>query len=296
MSGQPKPELPSDGDAACVNHGWWVLRRFLQNRLAVLGAAVLLFLIAGAVMAPVIAPHDPLLIDGTVRLTPPGGNHLLGTDEFGRDLLSRILYGGRISLQVGALSVATAMLIGVPLGLVSGYYGGWLDQAASRLMDVFFAFPSILLAIGLMSMLGASLTNMTLAIAIVFMPTFARITRAAALEVRHTDYVQAAAALGARDVRVMIRHVLPNTLAPITVQATLGLGYAILAEASLSYLGLGTAPPTPAWGMMVYSGRGFMEQAPWVAVFPGLAIMLTVMAFNLCGDGLRDALDPRLKE
>lgn len=260
-----------------------------------LGAVVLLLLALDAILAPQIVPYDPVLMSGRHRLLPPGPTHLFGTDEFGRDVLSRVMYGSRISLPVGFVSVILALLGGVPLGLVSGYYGGWLDMVISRALDVLFAFPAILLAIALMAMMGSNITNVMTAIAIVFLPTFARLTRAAVLEIRHVEFVQAARAIGASDLRIMRQHILPNTIAPIIVQATLSLGYAILAEAALSYLGLGTTPPTPSWGLMINDGKDFMEQAPWLAVFPGLAIMVAVLACSLFGDGLRDALDPRLR-
>ncbi len=273
-----------------------VLRRFLRDRLAALGGVVLLLLALDAILAPQIVPYDPVLMSGKARLLPPIATHLFGTDEFGRDVLSRVLYGSRISLPVGFVSVILSLLGGVPLGMVAGYYGGWLDMVISRVLDILFAFPAILLAIALMAMMGSSIVNVTIAIAVVFLPTFARLMRATVLEIRHAEFVLAARALGASDVRIMRRHILPNSLSPIIVQATLGLGYAILAEAALSYLGLGTVPPTPSWGLMINDGKDFMDQAPWLAVFPGLGIIVAVLACSLFGDGLRDALDPQQKE
>lgn len=273
-----------------------VVRRLRRNRLAMAGGWVILFLVVVAVFAPVIAPHDPIQIDGATLLLAPSATYPLGTDEFGRDVLSRIIFGTRISLKVGLIAVSFSTLLGVSLGLVSGYYGGWPDNAISRVMDVLFAFPAILLAIAIMAVLGSNLTNVMIAIGVVYTPIFARVTRSAVISVRHSEYVEAARALGAGDVKIILSHILPNSMAPIIVQITLSLGFAILAEAALSFLGLGTEPPTPSWGLMLNTGRGFMERAPWVAIFPGLAIMVAVLSFNVLGDGLRDALDPRLKE
>lgn len=273
-----------------------VLRRLRRNRLAMAGGFVILLLILVAIFAPVIAPHDPIKIEGGTRLLPPSATYPLGTDEFGRDVLSRIIFGTRISLKVGIIAVGLSALAGVTLGLVSGHYGGWLDILISRVMDVFFAFPAILLAIGIMAILGSNLTNVMIAIGVVYTPIFARVTRSAVITVRHSEYVEAARALGAGDLKIILSHILPNSMAPIIVQITLSLGFAILAEAALSFLGLGTEPPTPSWGLMLNTGRGFMERAPWVAIFPGVAIMVAVLSFNVLGDGLRDALDPRLKE
>lgn len=284
------------GPEHSLSHGQLAWRRFAHNRLAVVGGILLLVLAASAVLAPVLSPHDPVLINPAVRLAPPSATYLLGTDEFGRDVLSRILYGGRISLQVAGAAVTLAMLIGMPLGLISGYYGRWVDQITSRFIDVLFSFPPLLLAVGLLAMLGASPGTMLAAIAVVYIPGFARVTRAVALIAAQAEFVQAARAIGASDSRIIVRHVLPNIMGPVIVQATLCLGYAILAESALSYLGLGNPPPTPSWGLMINSGKDVMGLAPWTAIFPGLAIMLTVLSLNLCGDGLRDALDPRYKD
>ena len=265
-----------------------------KNPLGVVGALLILGLVLVALLAEVLAPFDPVS-QLARRLTAPGDPYLLGTDEFGRDVFSRIIFGSRISLYVGVVSVGIALGIGGSLGLMAGYFGGWIDNLTMRLMDVMFAIPSLVLAIAITGILGPSLQNAMIAIGIVYTPTFARVARGPVLSVVQHDYVQAARAIGARDWRIIVRHVLPNVTAPIIVQTTLSLSTAILAEAVLSFLGLGTQPPEPSWGTMLGTGRKFMETAPWVAVFPGLAIMLAVLGFNLLGDGLRDALDPRLK-
>jgi peptide/nickel transport system permease protein len=259
-----------------------------------LGAAIVLLVVLLAVTADVITPYDPAWqVDE--RLTPPNPDYVLG--EFGRDVYSRIIYGARISLYVGMVSVVfIALPIGVTLGVVAGYFRGWVDNLVSRVVDVMFAFPSIILAIVIVGILGPSLTNAMVAIGIVYAPTFARVARGSTLAVANLDYVMASRTIGARHGRIIFRHVLPNIAAPLIVQTTLALSTAILAEAALSFLGLGTQPPTPSWGTMLGTGRRYMELAPWVAIYPGLAIMVAVLGFNLAGDGLRDALDPRLRE
>jgi peptide/nickel transport system permease protein len=228
-------------------------------------------------------------------LSAPGLHHWFGTDSLGRDVLSRVLYGARISLGVSVLSVAIALVLGTAIGLTAGYFGRWVDGTLSRLVDLMFSFPDILLALVVIAILGGSLLNLTLAIGIVYTPIFARIARGAVLVVRRADYVEAARATGAGDLRVMLRHILPNIFGPIMVQTSLSLAFAVLAEAALTYLGLGAEPDTPSWGMMLNQGTAWMQQAWWVAVFPGLAITVTVLGFNLLGDGLGDALDPTLR-
>lgn len=269
------------------------LRRFLRHRLAVLGAAIILTLVIVAAFGRVLAPYDPLGMDFGAVFAPPGPEHLFGTDEFGRDIFSRILYGARISLQVAFIAVGISGTLGVLLGLVAGFLGGWLDELIMRIMDVLFAFPAVLLAITIMAILGRGVGNAMIAIAIVYVPIFARVTRGAVIGVRGREFVTAARALGKRPMGVMLRHVLPNALGPIIVQTSLSLAFAILAEAALSFFGLGTQPPEPSWGRMLAEGRGFLRQAPWMGIFPGLAIMVSVMGFNFLGDGLRDLLDPR---
>lgn len=228
-------------------------------------------------------------------LQGPSRAHVLGTDQFGRDILSRIIIGARVSLLVAVLSVAVALALGTTVGLLSGYLGRWVDGLAMRLMDILFAFPAILLAIAIMAVAGTSMRNLILAIGVVYTPQFARVARAATLTVKNLEFVEASQALGAGTGRVLARHLLPNVMPAIIVQVSLSLSLAILSESALSFLGLGTQPPTPSWGNMLSEGRQFMEIAPWNAVFPGAAIMLVVLGFNLLGDGLRDLLDPRLR-
>lgn len=264
------------------------------NPIGTIGLAVLLIVVLLAIFAQQVAPFDPA-VQPAERLTAPNSTYLFGTDEFGRDVFSRVIWGTRISLYVGMIAVAIALVIGVTLGLVSGFYGGWRDSLIMRLVDILFAFPTIVLAIAITGILGPSLTNATIAIGFVYAPVFARVTRGPVLSVVNDEYVQAARTVGASDRRIVLRHVLPNITAPLIVQTTLALSTAILAEAALSFLGLGTQPPTPSWGTMLGTGRKFLELSPWASIFPGLAIMVTVLAFNLLGDGLRDVLDPRLR-
>ena len=273
----------------------WSLRRLARHPTALLGIVLVGTFLGLALTAPLVSPFDPTAQPAR-RLLPPGGRYLLGTDEFGRDVFSRIVHGARISLQVGIVSVGIALAVGGVLGLVSGYCLGIVDALTGRLVDVMFAFPSIILIIALSGVLGASLTTAMVAIGVVYSPIFARIVRAPTLAVVQQPYVEGARALGASVARVVSRHVVPNIAAPIIVQTTLSFSTAILSEATLSFLGLGTQPPDPSWGTMLSAGRRFMELAPWVAVYPGLAIALTVLGLNLVGDALRDALDPRLRQ
>ena len=258
-----------------------------------IGLALVLLVIVMAVFAPLLAPHSPYTIRNEHRLLGPSSDYPLGTDEFGRDILSRIIYGARISLQVGAISVVIALIVGGVLGLISGFYGGWADTIISRLLDIVFAFPDILLAIALLAVLGPDLKNVMIAIGIVYTPSFARIVRGPVLSVRSQEDVEASRVIGASTGRTMFRHVLPNVTAPLIVQATIAFSFAILTEAALSFLGLGAQPPEPSWGSMLNAGKRFIELAPWMAIFPGLAIMIAVLGFNLIGDWLRDVLDPR---
>lgn len=271
-------------------------RRLLRNRSAVAGGVLVLLLAAVAIAAPYLAPYDPLAPSLEDRLSPPSVLHWLGTDDLGRDILSRIIYGARASLQVGILAVAFALAAGAVLGIVAGYYGGLMDNLIMRVMDVMLAFPGVLLAIAVVAIMGPSLGNAMVAIGIVSIPVYARIVRSSTLQVKASEYLEAARALGASDLRIILRHVLPNCMAPLIVQATLGIATAILDAAGLSFLGLGAQPPTPEWGAMLSGGRAFLRVAPWVTAFPGIAIVLLVMGFNMFGDGLRDALDPRLKQ
>jgi len=267
--------------------------RFARNRLAAFGALIITVLLVSALLAPFIAPFDPIKSNIRERLQGPSTAHLFGTDDLGRDIFSRILHGTRISLQVGFIAVAIATSVGLVLGLFTGYFGGWVDTVVMRLMDVMFAFPAVLLAIAIMAVLGQSTTNVMIAVGIVWVPIFARITRGSVLAVRELEFIEAARCVGLRNADIIFKHVLPNALDAVIVQVSLAMASAILAEAALSFLGLGTQPPEPSWGSMLSFGREYMLEAPWWTIFPGLAIFLTVLALHLIGDGLRDALDPR---
>jgi peptide/nickel transport system permease protein len=269
-------------------------RREWRNPIGLVGAAIVLFTVLLAVLAPVISPYLPSA-QGFGRLMPPSANHWMGTDELGRDQLSRIIYGARVSLQVGAVSVVLALVVGLVVGVLAGFYRGWLDDWLMRLVDIVFAFPGLVLAIVIAGLLGPSRNNAMIAIGIVYAPAFARVIRGSVLSVMSESYVEAARVVGASDSRIMLRHLLPNIMAPIIVLTTVYLSTAILSEASLSFLGLGTQPPEPSWGGMLNAARRFMELAPWLAIFPGGAIMLVVLGFNFLGDGLRDILDPRIR-
>lgn len=271
-------------------------RRLRRNRAALVGLLLVGFFAVLAVLAPVVAPSDPIAQDLDARLLPPSRQHWLGTDDLGRDLFTRIIYGGRVSLTVGIVSVTIALVAGTVLGLVAGFYAGWLDSVTMRVMDIMLAFPATLLAIFIVGIRGPGLNNAMLAIGVINIPIFARIVRGSVLRVRQEEFVDAARALGASHGRMLSRHIFPNTLAPIIVQGTLGIGAAVLEAAGLSFLGLGAQAPTPEWGAMLTNTREFLRDAPWAATFPGIAILLTVVGFNLLGDGLRDALDPRLKQ
>jgi peptide/nickel transport system permease protein len=271
------------------------LRRLARNKLAVFGAVIILVMVFAAIFAPWLAPYDPEQQFPMDPLKPPSREYLLGTDNVGRDTLSRIIYGARVSLFVGLTSMVIAAAIGIPLGLLAGYYGGWLESVAMRAMDTLLAFPAVLLAIFIVAVLGPSLNNAILAVGIIYIPAFARVTRANTLSIREKEFVEAARCLGASDLRVMLRSILPNTLSPLVVQFSLGVGYAMLVEAGLSFLGLGVQPPTAAWGQMVGLARNFITLTPWLITFPGLAIFLAVLAFNFLGDGLREVMDPRLR-
>lgn len=270
------------------------MRLFFRSPGGVIGLTLTALVVLCALLAPLLAPYDPVAYLPADRMQGPSPRHLLGTDLYGRDLLSRVIYGSRISLSVSVLSVGLALLVGGTLGALAGYYRGWADMVIMRVSDVFLAFPAVLLAIALLAFLGGGFWNLTLAIAVAFAAPFTRVVRGAVLQTRHAMYVEASGALGATDGRLLWRHVLPNAAGPILVEITLRLAYAILAEAALSFLGLGTQPPAPAWGQMIADGRPFLETNPWISIAPGLAIMLTVLGFNLLGDALRDILDPRL--
>ena len=269
------------------------LRRLLARRTAVFGLLGVVLMVLAALLAPWIAPFDPLATSFAAVRRAPDGVHWFGTDEVGRDLLSRVIWGGRASLAAGVISVTIAVGVGVPLGMLAGYVGGVVDAVASRITDAMLAIPFLILAIALAAFLGPSLGNAMIAIGITATPIFVRLARGQVLAVRAEDYVEAARAVGNPPARILLRHILPNILPPVIVQATLAIAAAIIAEASLSFLGLGQQPPAPSWGSMLNTAQRFLTQAPWMAIFPGLAIFVTVLAFNLLGDGLRDALDPK---
>ncbi len=269
------------------------LAAFGRNRAAVVGAAVVLLFIGTAVLAPLLAPFDPLKTDFLLIRHAPSAVHWLGTDDLGRDILSRMIFGARASLLAGCISVAIALGIGVPVGLVSGYFGRWIDAVLSRVVEALLSCPFLVLAIALGAFLGPSLGNAMIAIGLSAMPIFARLTRGQVLAVKAEDYIEGARAIGLPDRWIILRYVLPNAAAPIVVQATLAIAGAIIAEASLSFLGLGQQPPAPSWGSMLNTAKNFLEQAPWMSISPGAAIFAAVLGFNLLGDGLRDALDPR---
>ena len=271
------------------------LRRLVRRRGAMVGLAVVLFFILIAIFAPLVAPYAPTATDwGAVRKAPSLA-HWFGTDEIGRDVLSRVIFGARASLMAGVVSVLISLSFGVPIGLLSGYVGGFLDGLLMRIVDAMLACPFLILAIALAAFLGPNLTNAMIAIGISAMPAFVRLTRAQTLSTKVEDYVEAAKAVGNPHLRIVLRHILPNILAPIMVQATLAIAAAIIAEAALSFLGLGQQPPAPSWGSMLNTAKNFLDQAPWMAWWPGLAIFVVVLSFNLLGDGLRDALDPKHK-
>ena len=269
------------------------LRRLVHRRGAMIGAAVVLFFVLMAIFAPMIAPYAPIATDWAAVRKAPSWAHWLGTDEIGRDVLSRVIFGARASLKAGVVSVLISLSLGVPIGLLSGYVGGFLDGLLMRIVDAMLACPFLILAIALAAFLGPNLTNAMIAIGISAMPAFIRLTRAQTLSTKVEDYVEAARAVGNPHIRIVLRHIFPNILAPIMVQATLAIAAAIIAEASLSFLGLGQQPPDPSWGSMLNTAKNFLSQAPWMAWWPGLAIFVVVLSFNLLGDGLRDALDPK---
>jgi len=269
-------------------------RRMRKSRTAIFGIIIIILFTLVAFLAPFISPYDPLEQNFIKSFRPPSAEHYLGTDEFGRDVFSRIIYGARISLQIGFVAVFISLIVGVSVGLIAGYYGGWLDMAVMRVMDLMLSFPYILLALVIMSILGPGIYNAMVAIGIVYVPQYARIVRSSVLSVKKKEYVIAAKALGANDFRIILKHIFLNSMAPIIIQTTLSIGRAIINAAGLSFLGLGAQPPTPEWGAMLSNGQDFLRNAPWIATFPGIAIALLVLGFNLVGDGLRDAFDPRL--
>ncbi|HAF71081.1 MAG: Binding-protein-dependent transport systems inner membrane component [Acetothermia bacterium 64_32] len=287
---------------------WWIrgyatrgsewrraLGRLWRSRLALVGLAIVVALVVVAVFAPWIAPYSPTKINLRERLKPPSVAHPFGTDDAGRDILSRVIYGSRVTLRICVLVVGLTLGIGTLLGLISGYFGGWVDEVLMRVSDVFLAFPALILAMAIAAALGPSLENAIVAMVAIWWPRYARVTRGQVLSIREIDFVAAARAAGASSTRIMLRHILPNCISPVVVQATLDLGEVVLTAATLSFIGFGAQPPTPEWGAMVSVGRNFLRDYWWYTTFPGLAILITVMGFNLLGDAVRDILDPRLR-
>ncbi|WP_449355505.1 nickel transporter permease [Virgibacillus natechei] len=271
------------------------LKHLRKNRFAFAGLIIIIFFILLGLFAPILTSHGFEDQDLVNRLQPPSAEHWLGTDDLGRDIFTRIAYGARVSLQVGFFAVTGALVFGTLLGIIAGYFGRWVDMLISRVFDILLAFPSILLAIAVVAILGASLENALIAIAIINIPIFGRLVRSKVISLREEEYIMAAKAQGMKNGRIIFHHILPNSAAPIIVQSTLGFGTAILDAAALGFLGLGAQPPTPEWGKMLADSRDFIQLAPWTLIVPGVAIMLVVLGFNLIGDGLRDALDPKMK-
>ncbi len=280
--------------ARTVGVGYF-LHRYARNRLALIGLWIVMLVILSAALAPVLAPADPAKPDFVNLLGSPSRAHFLGTDDLGRDELSRVIYGARTSLLAGIISVGIALCVGLPLGLMSGFFRGHLDNFLMRFTDALLSFPFLVLALAIAAVLGTGLGKAMIAIGIVFTPGFIRLSRAQVLSERERAYVEAARAIGAGDARIMLRHILPNSLSPVLVQASLAMAVAITFEATLSFLGLGTQPPTPSWGSMLNIAQAYLSRAPWLALWPGLAIFVTVLSLNLVGDGLREVLDPRLR-
>jgi peptide/nickel transport system permease protein len=291
-------DVPNMGEdrveAASSSSARQLLRRLWRNRLAMTGFALLLLVMAAAVFAGALSAHDPFTMIVSDRMKPPGAKHVMGTDNFGRDIFSRVLHGARLSLEVGSAVMLLTVAAGVLFGLLSGYFPR-LDGPIMRVMDAMMAFPAILFGIAIMAVLGPKTFNVVIALSVVYAPRTVRIVRASVLATKQLDYVEAVRAQAAGHLRILFRHILPNCLSPLVVQATFNFAYAVLAEASLSFVGAGAPPPTPSWGNILSEGRIYMQNAPWITIFPGVAIALTVMGLNLAGDGLRDILDPRMK-
>lgn len=298
MANQPVQTITSKPHRVTKRQSEWRIfyRNFKKNKAALISFFLIILFIAIALIGPLLTTYDPTAIDYTKKLLTPNGEHWFGTDHAGRDIFTRIIHGMGLTLYVGFVSVAIGAIFGVLLGIISGYYGGVVDSIIMRTMDVLLAFPGILLAIAIAGVLGGSLNNVIIAVAIYSIPSFARIVRGSTLSVRKLEYIDAVRALGASDFRIIIRHILPNILSPIIVQATLRVATAILTAAGLSFLGLGAQPPTPEWGAMLNDGRSYIFDYPHVALFPGIAIVIIVLVFNIFGDGLRDALDPKMRK
>jgi glutathione transport system permease protein len=271
------------------------VRLFMQRRSAVVGAVIMIVMLLIVLFGPLIAPYSPSVPDYAHILAPPSLKHLMGTDEFGRDVLSRILWGARLSLAVGFIGAFASAILGTPVGLATAYYGGWFDDIVMRIVDIILSFPGILLAIGVIAILGPGLQNVIITIIVFGVPMFARIVRGSAISIKDLEYIEAARAGGATNSRILYQHMLRNLVGPITVQLTLQMANAILVASSLGFLGFGAQPPTPEWGAMLAEGRMFLTIAPWVDIFPGVCIFLAVLGFNMVGDGLNDMLDPRLR-
>jgi peptide/nickel transport system permease protein len=285
-------EVKVEKAVSSFQEGW---REFKKNKIAVVGFCIILFFVLLAIFAPLITKEGINEQVMTDRLQPPSAEYWLGTDDFGRDILSRIIHGARISLWVGFSSVIGSVIVGSILGIIAGYYGRWVDTIISRFFDIMLAFPSILLAIAIVAVLGPSLRNALIAIAIINVPNFGRLIRSKVLSIKEDEYITAAKGIGIKDMRILFSHILPNSMAPVIVQGTLAIATAILEAAALGFLGLGAQAPMPEWGKMLADSKNYMQSAPWTMIFPGLAIMLTVLGFNLMGDGLRDAMDPKMK-
>ena len=291
-TGSPTGQEPVNHNVVRFQDFW---KKFYRNKSALIGGTLIILLILTALIGPYLTPYDPNAQNYDARLVGPSLEHWFGTDHHGRDIFSRIIHGMSITLRVGFSSVLIGMTIGVAFGVVSGYFGGWVDTIIMRFMDILLAFPGILLALAIVSVLGGGMNNVIISVAIFSIPVFARISRGSTLEVRELEYIEAVKALGASDFRIIVLHVLPNILSPIIVQATLNIATSVLTASGLSFLGMGAQPPTPEWGAMLSDGRNYMWDAPHVSTIPGLAIVVVVLAFNVFGDGLRDALDPKSK-
>ncbi len=300
-AGWPAPAGPAAAALCCraprAPRGPWLeaLRRLRRDRVALASGAVLSLVAVLATLAPLVAPRDPIKIDSARVLEPPSAQQIFGSDHLGRDVFSRVLYGARLSLRIGLMSVGISLTCGLVLGVLAGFHGGWRDMLIMRVMDVLLAFPGILLALAVIAILGPGLTSVMVAVGISYVPHYTRVVRASVLSAKSSLHVEAARATGGRDARVMLVHVLPNALTPVIAIATLGVAAAILVAAGLSFLGLGVQPPTPEWGAMVSSGREYLRSGWWVSTFPGVMILLTVLSINALGDGLREALDPTLE-
>ncbi|WP_096436410.1 nickel transporter permease [Alteribacter populi] len=293
IPGPEKPQVESKIESISPwREAYWQLKK---NKLAMVGLFIILFFITVAIFAPFLTSYSYQTLNAADRLQGPSSQYWFGTDDLGRDIFTRIVYGARISLMVGFFAVTGALIFGSLLGIVAGFYGRWIDMIISRIFDIMLAFPSILLAIAIVSILGPSLQNALIAIAIINIPIFGRLVRSKVISIRQEEYIMAAKAQGMKSGRILFHHVLPNSIAPIIVQSTLGFGTAILEAAALGFLGLGAQPPTPEWGRMLSDSRQYIQSAPWTVLFPGFSIMLVVLGFNMIGDGLRDALDPKMK-